>query len=200
MPRLRPAHGLILLAFAALAFAAGLWVSRSTAPLPPPAWLEGWQREVFAPQADGQLTLSQLNAWQAGELWLSGDSDGPRLNYRATLDTPDGAWRMEAELALSDAERSSLRKATGDAVANNDQPLSEEMLHQLQGQAVASVLLAPQGALSVGRLVASFGPPRLRLQTPHGEAWIYPERGLTLMHRNGELLWLQVVPREALTH
>lgn len=199
MPRLRPVHGLILLAFAALAFAAGLWVSRSSGPLPPPAWLEGWQREVFAPLADDSLKLGQLNTWQAGELWLTGDQDGPQLSYRATLDTPDGPWRMEAELALSDAERASLGKATGAKAGAADQPLSEGMLRQLEEQAVGSVLLAPRDPLSIGRLVASFGPPRLRLQTPHGEAWIYPERGMTLMHRNGELLWMQVVPRDSLT-
>lgn len=198
MPRLRPAHGLLLLAFAALAFAAGLWLSRSPAPLPPPAWLEGWQREVFAPLADDELALSRLSAWQDGELWLGADSDGPRLSYRATVRTPEGPWRLEAELALSETERASLRKATGIAAGAADQPLSADMLRQLQGQAVAAVLLAPRDALSVGRLVASFGQPRLRVQTPHGEAWVYPERGLTLMHRDGELLWLQVMPRERL--
>ncbi|AMO74024.1 MULTISPECIES: hypothetical protein [Pseudomonas] len=200
MPRLRPAHGLLILAFALLAFAAGLWVARSTAPLPPPAWLEDWQREVFGPLADGTLDLGQLHSWQEGALWLTRDQQGAQLSYRGTLGTPDGPWRMEAELVLSDEERSSLQKATGIAPGAPDQPLSDAMLEQLRRQVVASVLLAPSQTLSVGRLVASFGPPRLRLQTDGGEAWIYPERGLTLLHRNGELVWLQVVPRESLAH
>ena len=80
MPRLRPAHGLLILAFALLAFAAGLWVARSTAPLPPPAWLEDWQREVFGPLADGTLDLGQLHSWQEGALWLTRDRQGAQLS------------------------------------------------------------------------------------------------------------------------
>lgn len=198
MPRLRPAHGLFLLAIALLAFAAGLWVVRSSAPPPPPAWLEAWQREVFAPLADDRLNLGRLHAFTAGELWLSSTGDGPQLSYRAGLDGADGPWRMEAPLALSASERSSLEKATGVAQGGADQPLSGQLLAQLSEQPVAAVMLAPQQALSVGRLAVSFGSPRLRLQSEQGEAWIYPERGLTLVHKDGELLWLQVVPRERL--
>ncbi|MDF3933036.1 hypothetical protein [Pseudomonas citronellolis] len=200
MPRLRPAHGLLILAFAVLAFAAGLWVARSNAPLPPPAWLQDWQREVFGPLADASLDLGQLHAWQGGSLWLTRDSQGAQLSYRGTLATPEGPWSMDAELALSDSERDGLQKATGITPGAPDQPLSDAMLEQLRRQAVSSVLLAPNQSLSVGRLVASFGPPRVRLQTDRGEAWIYPERGLTLLHRGGELVWMQVVPRESLAH
>ncbi|MCY1279835.1 hypothetical protein D3C76_678510 [compost metagenome] len=194
MPRLRPGHGLFFLAIAALAFAFGLWVSRPSAPLKPPAWLADWQGAVLTPLADDHLTLGQLHEKQKGELWLTRDEQGPELAYRAHVVTDDGPWRLEAELALSDAERASLEKATDIAPGSPAQALSEQLLDQLAAKPVAAIALAPQEDLAIGRLGAAYGQPRVTLQTEEGEAWIYPDRGLTLMHKDGILQWLRVVP------
>ncbi|MBO3277968.1 hypothetical protein [Pseudomonas schmalbachii] len=199
MPRLRPSHGLFFLVIAVLAFAIGLWFARSSAPLKPPAWLADWQREVLAPLADDSLTLGQLHARQPGELWLTTDAEGAELSYRGELDTDEGAWRMEAELALSAEERNSLQQATGIAPGSPAQALSKQMLEQLSGKPVASIALAPTEDLAIGHLAAAFGQPRVTLQTDDGEAWVYPDRGLTLLHKDGALQWLRVVPRKAFT-
>ncbi|MCP8462906.1 hypothetical protein NK553_02980 [Pseudomonas sp. ZM23] len=195
MPRLRPVHGMFFLVIALLAFGLGTWVARTSAPPKPPQWLGEWMEKVFDPLADNRLTLSDLQAVQAGELWLTASQDGPQLHYRGQLRSEEGAWHVEAELALNDAEHESLARATGMQPGSKDQPLSADMMRQLDGKLVAELALAPQEDLAVGRLAASLGDPRLRLQTDAGEAWVYPERGLTLLHKDGQLQWLRVVPR-----
>lgn len=198
MPRLRPVHGMFFLVIALLAFGLGTWVARTSAPPKPPHWFGEWQEKVFEPLADDRLTLSDLQSMQAGELWLTASEDGPQLHYRSQLNSEEGRWHVEAELALSEAEHASLAKATGMQAGSKDQPLSADMLRQMEGKSVAELALAPQEDLAVGRLAVSLGDPRLRLQTEGGEAWVYPERGLTLLHKDGQLQWLRVVPRAAL--
>ena len=195
MPRIRPAYGLFFLVIAVLAFALGSWVARTSAPPKPPHWFGEWKDGVFEPLADGRLTLGVVQARLPGELWLIASQDGPQLSYRGQLHTDEGLWQVEAELQLSTSEQDSLAKATGVHPGSKDQPLSAGLMHQLEGKPVAELALAPQEELAVGRLAASLGDPRLRLQTDAGEAWVYPERGLTLLHKDGLLQWLRVVPR-----
>ncbi|AGI22223.1 hypothetical protein ACYCAX_02795 [Pseudomonas sp. MT3] len=195
MPRLRPIHGMFFLVIAALAFALGSWVARTAAPPKPPQWFGEWKEKVFEPLADERLTLSELQAQLPGELWLTASQDGPQLHYRGKLQADEGLWHVEAELALSPTEHASLAKATGMQPGSKDQPLSAELMRQLESKPVADLALAPQEELAVGRLAVSLGDPKLRLQTDGGEAWVYPERGLTLLHKDGLLQWLRVVPR-----
>lgn len=195
MPRIRPAYGMFFLVIAVLAFALGSWVARTSAPPKPPHWFGEWKEKVFAPLADGRLTLGEVQALLPGELWLIASQDGPQLNYRGQLHTDEGLWHVEAELQLSPGEHDSLAKATGMQPGSKDQPLSTELMRQLESKPVAELALAPQEELAVGRLAVSLGDPKLRLQTDAGEAWVYPERGLTLLHKDGLLQWLRVVPR-----
>ncbi|MCJ1886877.1 hypothetical protein LNN38_18605 [Pseudomonas sp. LA21] len=195
MPRLRPAYGLFFLVIAALAFALGSWIARTSAPPKPPQWFGDWKEKVFEPLADDRLSLSDLQAQLPGELWLTASQDGPQLHYRGQLHTDEGLWHVEAELGLSADEHASLAKATGMQAGSKDQPLSAELMGQLASKPVAELALAPQEELAVGRLAVSLGDPRLRLQTEGGEAWVYPERGLTLLHKDGLLQWLRIVPR-----
>jgi len=186
---------MFFLVIAVLAFALGSWVARTSAPPKPPQWFGVWKAKVFEPLADGRLSLNELQAVQPGELWLTASQDGPQLHYRGQLHTDEGLWHVEAELALSEAEHASLAKATGMQPGSKDQPLSAELMRQLENKPVADLALVPQEELAVGRLAVSFGDPKLRLQTDAGEAWVYPERGLTLLHKDGLLQWLRVVPR-----
>lgn len=195
MPRLRPVHGMFFLVIALLAFGLGTWVARTSAPPKPPQWFNDWKERVFAPLADDKLALDDLQNQQPGELWLTASQDGPQLHYRGKLVTAEGPWHVEAELALSEAEHASLAKATGMQPGSKDQPLSAELMSQLGNKPVSELALAPQEDLAVGRLAVSLGDPRLRLQVDGGEAWVYPEKGMTLLHRDGTLQWIRVVPR-----
>ncbi|KAF1069993.1 MAG: hypothetical protein GAK45_00952 [Pseudomonas citronellolis] len=194
----RSRQGFVLVALAALLLAFGLWLARKAEPLPPPAWLDDWQREVLEPLAEDRLSLGRLHAWHAGQLWLTHDRHGRQLEYRASLITPENTWSVVARLALSDAEQDSLERATGDGEDSRDQPLSQHLLKQLAGEEVAAVTVVPSQPTNMGRVLISFGSPRLRLNTAQGEAWVYPKQGLTLMHRGGSLLWLRAVPCDEL--
>ncbi|MBG6286562.1 hypothetical protein [Pseudomonas nitroreducens] len=198
MPRLRPVHGMFFLVIALLAFGLGTWVARTSAPPKPPQWFNDWKEKVFEPLAEDHLSLSDLQGLQPGELWLTASQDGPQLHYRGRLVTDEGPWHVEAELALSEAEHASLAKATGMQPTSKDQPLSAELMSQLGNKPVSELALAPQEDLAVGRLAVSLGDPRLRLQVEGGEAWVYPEKGMTLLHRDGTLQWIRVVPRNTL--
>lgn len=195
MPRIRPVHGIFFLVVAALAFVLGSWVARTSAPPKPPQWFGEWKERVFEPLAADHLSLGELQAQLPGELWLAASQDGPQLHYRGQLSTDEGLWHVEAELGLSAAEHASLARATGMQPGSKDQPLSAGLMRQLEDKPVIELALVPQEELAVGRLAVSLGDPRLRLQTDAGEAWVYPERGLTLMHKDGLLQWLRVAPR-----
>ncbi|MCY1379006.1 hypothetical protein D9M69_666870 [compost metagenome] len=52
--------------------------------------------------------------------------------------------------------------------------------------------------MAAERLLGSVGQPRLRLELDAGQAWVYPEAGLTAHTADEQLLLLQVVPRDAL--
>ncbi|WPC04900.1 hypothetical protein SBP02_19425 [Pseudomonas benzenivorans] len=195
MPPLRLQHGLLFAAVALLFFAWGAWLVRGPQPAEPLPWLAEWQADVLVPLAEERLHLAELSALVAGELWLQPRPDGARLLYRGEWQADGEPWRLEAELALSEVERESLMAAAGDA----EQPLAGALLAQLGPHEVVGLTLAPQGAVSVARLTASLGQPRLRLQLEVGEAWVYPRLGLTVHSEDERLRLLQVVPRRVLS-
>ena len=45
---------------------------------------------------------------------------------------------------------------------------------------------------------ATLGQPRLRLPLPEGEAWVYPQWGLTVRVQDDVVLTLQAVPKRAM--
>ncbi len=198
MPPLRTIHWLLFAAIAVLFFSMALWMSRQADQAEPLAWLVDWQEAVIEPLAEQDLTLTQLSEQAPGELWLQPRAEGPRLVYRSEQDRDEGAWRLEAELELSDSEQASLAKALGKGT--EEQPLSGEMLEQLGGHRVAVLNMVPMAEVSAARLAASIGPPRLRLRTGEGEAWVYPQQGLSVHLSGGKLQLLHLVPREAMKH
>lgn len=168
-----------------------------TAPLP---WWSEWQAGVLQPLAEDRLTLGQLKArLPAAELWLQPRLDGPRLVLRDSQSLASGTWALEAELALSDAQRASLAAASGVKPNDSELPQSAQMLEQLAGQRIEALNLQPQQAVSAAGLSASLGEPRLRLQLQEGEAWVYPQLGLIAHLRGEQLQLLRAVPRRLLS-
>lgn len=198
MPPLRAQHWLVFAAVALLFFAWGAWLTRPPTPAAPLPWLDEWQARVLTPLADDRLSLARLQDEVVGELWLQPSLDGPRLLYRGQWQADGEPWALEAELALSEAERDSLVAAQGANAQGAEQPLSEQLLAQLGSHAIASLVLKPQAEVAVERLVGSLGQPRLRLELDEGQAWVYPELGLTLHIQDERLSVLRAVPRKAL--
>ncbi len=198
MPPLRAQHWLVFAAVALLFFAWGAWLMRPPVPVEPLPWLDEWQAKVLTPLADDDLSLARLRDELAGELWLQSSLQGPRLLYRGQWQAAGEPWTLEAELALSEAERASLVAAQGASVQGGEQPLSEQLLAQLGSHAIASLALKPQAEVAVERLLGSLGQPRLRLELDEGQAWVYPELGLTLHIQDERLRVLQAGPRKAL--
>lgn len=198
LPRLRSSHWLLFAVVAALFFSLALWMSRQSEHAEPLPWLAAWQEAVIVPMAEEDLTLAQLAEQAPGELWLQPRTEGPRLVFRSEQEREEGAWRLEAELQLSDSERSSLGGALGKST--DEQPLSKELLDQLSGHRVAVLNMVPMADVAAARLAASIGPPRLRLRTGEGEAWIYPQQGLSVHLVDGQVQLLHLVPRAAMKH
>ncbi|AYF89094.1 hypothetical protein SA496_27265 [Pseudomonas sp. JS3066] len=198
MPSLRTSHWLLFASVAVLFFSLALWMSKQSDRAEPLPWLVDWQESVIVPMAEGDLPLEKLAELAPGELWLQPRDEGPRLVYRTKQEREEGVWRLEGELELSDGERDSLSKALGKGT--DEQPLSGEMLEQLGGHRVSVLNMVPMAEVSAARLAASIGPPRLRLRTGEGEAWIYPQQGLSAHLLEGNVQLLHLVPREAMKH
>ena len=160
----------------------------------PLAWMQQWDAEVFQPLLAERLSVAQLGRQlSATELWLQ---PGPRLLLRGELD----GWQVEGELALSEAQRASLVEASGIGADAAEQPQSAQLLEQLADRPIAAVDLRPRQAVPAARLSASLGAPRLRLQLQDGEAWVYPQQGLTAHLQDDLVLALRAVPKRLLQH
>ncbi|MDD0842238.1 hypothetical protein [Pseudomonas sp. Gutcm_11s] len=163
----------------------------------PAPWLQQWDIEVLRPLLEDRLSVGDLSQrLSAAELWLQPRMDGPRLLLRGELD----GWRVEGELALSDAQRASLADASGVRPNDPEQPQSAEMLAQLAGRNIEGLNLLPQQLVSATTLSASLGEPRLRLQLQEGEAWVYPQQGLTAHIQDERVQLLRAVPKRLLQH
>lgn len=197
MPSLRPAHGVLFVLVAVLFFGLAMWMQRGGEPAAPLACLGAWQSPLLEPMAEGTLTLAALDGQAHGELWLRNAGEGPQLLFRSEGEGED-ACNLEGELALDDAERTSLLKALGGHSPEGEQPLSRQMLDQLGQHRLSALEVRPQQLPDAERLVASVGQPRLRLQLGVGEAWVYPVEGLTAQMVDGQVHRIRVVPRATL--
>ena len=198
LPPLKLQHWLLFALLGGLFFAWGAWLMRGPqAPAPLP-WLADWQVRVLQPLAEGQLSLAMLSAQVDGELWLQPQSaeHGVRLLYRGPLAAAEGAWQVQAEVQLSAAQQASLVQAAG--LGREELPLSVQMVGQLARQAIEVVELHAPAELSAERMTVTLGQPRLRLPLSEGEAWVYPQQGLTLRVQDELVLVLRAVPAQTL--
>ncbi|OZB33832.1 MAG: hypothetical protein B7X51_02985 [Pseudomonas sp. 34-62-33] len=195
---LKAQHWLIFALVAALFFAWGAWLMRSSE-VQPVANLQQWGDALLQPLAEDRLTLRDLQALVPGELWLEPRLDGARLSYRATLEGEEGEWLLQAELVLSQGQgqRDSLMAAQGLKPGDTDTVLDDSLSEQMAGFAIASLTLQAPDALASERLAASLGQPRLTLELADGQAWVYPQWGLTVHLRGDDVALLHAVPRNA---
>ncbi|AXO63404.1 hypothetical protein ACSMFT_16590 [Ectopseudomonas oleovorans] len=193
---LKVQHWLIFALVAALFFAWGAWLMRS-AEVEPVANLQQWRDVLLQPLAEDELMLREVRAVAPGELWLEPRLDGARLSYRATLEGEEGEWLLQAELVLSQGQRDSLMAAQGLKPGDADTVLDDSLSEQMAGFAIASLTLQAPDALASERLATSLGQPRLTLELADGQAWVYPQWGLTVHLRGDEVELLHAVPRKA---
>lgn len=193
---LKVQHWLIFALVAALFFAWGAWLMRSTE-VEPVANLQQWRDVLLQPLAEDELMLREVQALVPGELWLEPRLDGARLSYRATLEGEEGEWLLQAELVLSQGQRDSLMAAQGLKPGDADTVLDDSLSEQMAGFAIASLTLQAPDALASERLATSLGQPRLTLELADGQAWVYPQWGLTVHLQGDEVELLHAVPRKA---
>ena len=193
---LKVQHWLIFALVAVLFFVWGVWLMRSTE-VKPVANLQQWRAALLQPLAEDALTLRDVQASAPGELWLEPRLDGARLVYRAPLEGEEGEWSLEAELRLSREQRDSLMTAQGLKAGDGEQALGQSLVDQMAGFSIASLNLNAPQALASERLAASLGQPRLTLELVDGQAWVYPQWGLTVHLRGDEVALLHAVPRQA---
>lgn len=195
---LKAQHWLIFALVAALFFAWGAWLMRSSE-VRPVANLQQWRDALLQPLAEDGLTLRDVQALVPGELWLEPRLDGARLLYRVTLEGEEGEWLLQAELVLSQGQgqRDSLMAAQGLKPGDADTVLDDSLSEQMAGFAIASLTLQAPDALASERLASSLGQPRLTLELADGQAWVYPQWGLTVHLRGDEVELLHAVPRKA---
>jgi len=193
---LKAQHWLIFAIVAVLFFAWGAWLMRSSE-VQPVANLQQWRDALLQPLAEDGLTLRDVQALAAGELWLEPRLDGARLSYRATLEGEEGEWSLQAELALSKHQRDSLMAAQGLRLGDAGVALDESLAEQMAAFTIASLNLGAPQALASERLAASFGQPRLTLELTDGRAWVYPQWGLTVHLQGDDVALLHAVPKRA---
>ncbi len=193
---LKVQHWLIFALVAVLFFVWGVWLMRSTE-VKPVANLQQWRAALLQPLAEDALTLRDVQASAPGELWLEPRLDGARLVYRAPLEGEEGEWSLEAELRLSREQRDSLMTAQGLRAGDGEQALGQSLVDQVAGFSIASLNLNAPQALASERLAASLGQPRLTLELVDGQAWVYPQWGLTVHLRGDEVALLHALPRQA---
>ena len=200
LPPLRMQHWLLFVVIAIAFFAWGGWLMRGPVQVEPLPGFAHWQKQILTPMAEGTLSLAELSAVNAGELWIQPRLDGPRLLFRSELNGSGLGWKLEALLVLSEREHSSLLAATGLKPTDPEQPLSAQMLTELGQHGLATVSLRPEQPVTGEQVIATLGSPRLRLELDNGEGWVYPLQGLTAHVEDDRLLMLHVVPRSSLEH
>ncbi|MBA1273703.1 hypothetical protein [Stutzerimonas azotifigens] len=198
MPRLpfRPAHLLFFALLGVSCFALGLWLAFSRQAVPV-AWLAELHDPLLEPMAAGQLTLQRLREQApGGELWVQREGERIVLSYRARLAAADISLGLQGKLQLDDKERAGLAQASG--VDDSPKLLADTLIQAMSARQLVDMILMPAEPVEARDLVASLGEPRMRYALGQGEGWFYPQRGMTLLVRDGALSWLRITPRAAL--
>lgn len=173
------------------------WLQPADPPVPEP--IPDWTRlddGLLQPLAAGKLDLAMLRERAPGQLWLQARLDGTRLLHRAELRTTTAVWQLQAELALAPDELEALRVELG--LNNSEQRLDSAQAQRFHSQPVASLWLQAEPAPDAAAWIASAGEPRLRLQMPPAQAWVYPPRGLTAHVTDERITLIQQLPARAM--
>lgn len=174
-----------------------IWFFRPTPePLPEPSaewrWLE---RELLEPVAGERLTLGDLQS-HAGGVWLQSRPGELRLLYRAEFERDAVTWRLQAGLAASHEALQQVQQEL--ELGTGERQLQVEQVARVVDQPVDSLWLTRTPALSSDAWQASAGEPRLRLEMPEGQAWVYPPRGLSAHVEDGQVTLIHQVPARAM--
>lgn len=155
-------------------------------------WLE---QALLEPVAGERLTLSELQR-HGGGLWLQADPAELRLLYRAEFERDAVTWRLQAGFAASREELQAVQQELD--IDKGERQLQIEQVPRFADHRVENLWLTRTPALSGEDWLASAGEPRLRLEMPEGQAWIYPPRGLSAHVEAGQITLIQQVPARAM--
>ncbi len=197
LPSLRGIR-LPLFTLSALVFILLFWLLRPADEVPKqpmPDW-ERLDQGLLQPLAAGTLDLASLREQAPGALWLQVRLDGSRLLHRAELRTDAAVWQLQAEVAVAPEVLEALRSELG--LQNTEQRLESAQLERFQRQPIESLWLQADPQPTASAWIASAGEPRLRLQMPPAQAWVYPPRGLTAHVEDGQVTLIQQVPARAM--
>lgn len=174
-----------------------IWFLRPTPEaLPEPTeewrWLE---QALLEPVAGERLMLGDLQGY-AGGLWLQAQPSELRLLYRAEFERDAVTWRLQASFPAGPEELQQLQQELD--IETGERQLQIEQVARFADRRVDSLWLTRTPALSGEEWQASAGEPRLRLEIPAGQAWIYPPRGLSAHVENGQVSLIHQVPARAM--
>jgi hypothetical protein len=109
-----------------------------------------------------------------------------------------GPVRAAAQLEGSKVFAKEVMAAAGVQPGDKEQPLGSQLVASLANRPIIALTLLPPEPMDTAPLAASLGQPRLTLELAEGNAWVYPELGLTAHLQNDELFFLYAVPRHLL--
>lgn len=196
LPRINGVNLPVFTLSAALVVAIIWWLQPTPEAQPEPSaewrWLE---QELLEPVAGERLTPGELQHY-AGGLWLQARPGEVRLLYRAEFEREAAAWRLQAGLTASDEELQQLRQEL--QLDNGERQLQVEQVARFADHRLDNLWLTRTPALTGEAWLANAGEPRLRLEMPEGQAWVYPPRGLSAHVEDGQVRLIQQVPARAM--
>ena len=153
---------------------------------------------VLSSQIEGtQATLTDLFDDEAGFAVSNTDDVEEVTNYLRAFRLVQHNLRDPAGLPISvrllcDAHRLLLSGVRGTGKQPGELRRSQNWIG---GTRPGNAVFVPPPA---ERVAATLGQPRLRLPLPEGEAWVYPQWGLTVRVQDDVVLTLQAVPKRAM--
>lgn len=196
LPRINGVR-LPLFTLGAVVIAATYWFMRPTPPvLPEPTpewrWLE---QKLLEPVARERLTVAELQRF-SGALWLRVRLGEASLLYRTEFEHDALQWRLQAEVTAQAEELQELQREL--QLDTGERQLQAEQVLRFTERPLQSLMLTSTPAFSAEAWQAGAGEPRLRLEMPEGQAWVYPPRGLTAHIQDGQVTLIQQVPARAM--